>query len=136
MTMKIELLNVTGKAPFRSVAVIACIYGGAALAQAEVPHARNLVIEPDYTTASESDANEVLGDAKPAPQKLQFEPIIDDKPILEERKLKEEIRPGVEYPEGVEMVVTPEPGFAIKEEAIEEANEEVIDEKADTLTDQ
>lgn len=136
MTMKIELLNVTGKAAFRGSVVIACICGGAALARAEVPHARNLVVEPDYTTASESDANENSDASKTAPPKLQFEPISDDKPLLEERKLKEEIRPGVEYPEGVEMVVTPEPGFTIKEEAIEEANDEVNDEKADTLTDQ
>lgn len=132
MTKTEELVEFVGKTVFRGTLIIFCSYVGATLARAEAsnetilkPHVRNLVVEPDYTDTEESDTGENSDEPKTNPEKLQFEPVIDDKPILEERKLLRDIKPGVEYPEGVEMVVTPEPGFSVKEEVIEEKPEAV-----------
>ena len=120
MTKAEEWFEFIGKAVFRGTLIIVCTYVGATLARADV---RNLVVEPDYTDAGESGTSENSDEPNPAPEKLQYEPVIDDKPILEDRQLPRDVKPGVEYPEGSEMVVTPESSFSVKEEAIVEKPE-------------
>jgi hypothetical protein len=83
----------------------------------EIP---NLVVEPAYIHLEKKrDDENVEEDEKPS-EKLQYEPITEEKPLLLEKKLSTERTPGAEYSEGKELIVSPEPDFSIKDERIEE----------------
>lgn len=127
MTKAESVIEFIGKTAFRATLIITCSYIGATLARGddtkpEPPTtglmAPNYVLAPDYLDTDVGDVDEEKP-VDPA-QKLEYEPVTDETPLLTERSSKSEQKSGVAYEAGVDLVVSPEPDFSIKPEAIDE----------------
>ena len=66
----------------------------------------NLVVDPDYGPTADPDS--------PPGQKLQYDPLTDEKPILEDRNSPNERYDSIEYEEGHELMVSTVPGYSTR----------------------
>lgn len=78
----------------------------------------NLIAQPEYTFGPIEDDQEEAD--TPASEKLQYEPMTDERPVISERNAKAETGNAVEYETGTELMVSPAPDFVVKEEKIDE----------------
>ena len=130
MSKTITALDFVGKLVFRSTLVIASSYLGSSLARADLiamqamdfpeRHHEIQIAEPE-PEVKPSPALPEQNSVEPLKvEKLEYEPVTDEKPLLESRKSKVEHSNGSVYEEGEELYITPEAGFVIKDDQIEE----------------
>ena len=135
MSKTIAALDFLGKMILRITILITSTYIGATLARAEVVAMRGEMDFPDRH--NEALVVEQEPEARPSPavpndiqaepmkaEKLEYEPLTDEKPVAESRKSKTEDTGGAIYESGDELYITPESSFSVKDEKIEEKPEQ------------
>lgn len=89
------------------------------------PQPPNVVAIPTYGEGKD------CSETAPTQEKVQYEPMTDERPIFRKQVSQEEIRKGAKYPKATELYVDPEPEFVSIHTPLTEADETEAEPKDD-----
>ena len=138
MSRTIVAFDLLGKAIFRATLMVASNYIGATLAHADVVamngamdfpdrHSDGFVVEPEPEVKPNPELPRDIPAEPLKAEKLEYEPLTDEKPVAEIRKSKAEATTGAIYESGEELYITPESSFSVKDEKIDEKPEQSVE---------